>query len=163
YLMSIQTVLDGLRHDNKFLENVVAWERIPARPAQEVDFPARLDPALATMLRHSGIERLYTHQAQAVDAALAGENVVVVTPTASPKTLCYTLPVLQTCRADTYARALYLFPTKALAQDQAAALSTLIGQLDEHVGVHIYDGDTPTSQRQGIRQQSGIIISNPDM
>src|SRR5689334_992019 len=161
--MSIQTVLDSLRHDGKFLENVVAWERFPAQPAREIAFPERLDSALAEMLRHSGIERLYTHQAQAVDAALAGENVVVVTPTASGKTLCYNLPVLQACRADQFARALYLFPTKALAQDQAAALGTLIGQLDEHIGVNIYDGDTPTSQRQGIRQQSGIIISNPDM
>src|SRR5258708_1783886 len=161
--MSIQAVLDAFRHDNKFLENVVAWERIPARSAHEVAFPARLDGALADMLRRSGIERLYTHQAQAVDAALVGENIVVVTPTASGKTLCYNLPVLQVCRSDPLARALYLFPTKALAQDQAAALSTLIESLGEPIPVHIYDGDTPTSQRQGIRQQSGVIISNPDM
>ena len=161
--MSIQAVLDSLRHDQKFLDNVVAWERIPARPAHEVPFPTRLDSALADMLRRSGIDQLYTHQAQAVEAALEGENVVAVTPTASGKTLCYNLPVLQTCRNNPSARALYLFPTKALAQDQATALNALIECLDEAIPVHIYDGDTPTSQRQGIRQQSGIIISNPDM
>src|SRR5690349_16692719 len=111
--MSIQTVLDSLRHDGKFLENVVAWERFPAQPARETDFPARLDSALSNMLRRSGIDQLYTHQAQAVDAALAGEHIVVVTPTASGKTLCYNLPVLQACRTDPMARALYLFPTKA--------------------------------------------------
>src|ERR1051325_2719841 len=124
--MSIQAVLDSLRHDSKFLENVVAWERIPAKPAHEVPFPARLDSALADMLRRSGIERLYTHQAQAVDAALQNENVVVVTPTASGKTLCYNLPVLQACRVDPSARALYLFPTKALAQDQTGRLTKIV-------------------------------------
>ncbi|MEP7286030.1 MAG: DEAD/DEAH box helicase [Chloroflexota bacterium] len=164
--MSVQNVLDRLRQDSKFVANVVAWERIPARPAREVAFPARLDGTLAEMLRRGGIEKLYTHQAQAVEAALSGENVVVVTPTASGKTLCYNLPVLQTCLADPSARALYLFPTKALAQDQAAGLAALNDSLDGLAGrvpVHVYDGDTPTGQRQSMRQQSGIIISNPDM
>src|SRR5260221_859191 len=161
--MSIQAVLDALRHDNKFLENVVAGERIPARSAHEVAFPAGLDGALADMLRRSGMECLKPTQAQEVVAALADENMVFVPPTARGKTLCYNLPVLQACRSDPLARALYLFPTKALAQDQAAALSTLIESLGEPIPVHIYDGDTPTSQRQGIRQQSGVIISNPDM
>src|SRR5258708_4036759 len=165
--MSVQSVLDELRQDSKFLANVVAWEKIPARAACEVDFPIKLDSALSDMLRGLGMERLYTHQAQAVEAALAGENTVVVTPTASGKTLCYNLPVLQACRADPSARALYLFPTKALAQDQAAALGVLNDQLEDQgaarIPVHIYDGDTPASQRQSIRQQSGIMISNPDM
>src|SRR5688572_24537491 len=161
--MSVQTVLDALRVDSKFVENVVAWERIPARLAREVNFPACIDPVMVDMLHTSGIDRLYTHQAQAVDAALANEHMVVITPTASGKTLCYNLPVLQTCLNNPNARALYLFPTKALAQDQAAALGTLNDMLPRRVPVHIYDGDTPQSQRQAIRQQSGIIISNPDM
>ncbi len=156
-------VLDRLRQDTGFVSNVTAWERLPARPAREADFPSGLDSALAVMLRRVGIERLYTHQAQAVVAALAGQNAVVVTPTASGKTLCYNLPTLQTCLRDPSARALYLFPTKALAQDQAAVLHTLIETLDEPIGVHVYDGDTPSHQRQNIRQQNGIIISNPDM
>jgi DEAD/DEAH box helicase domain-containing protein len=159
----VLAVLDRLRQDSGFVSNVTAWERLPARPAREADFPEGLDSALATMLRRTGIERLYTHQAQAVAAALAGQDTVVVTPTASGKTLCYNLPTLQTCLRDPHARALYLFPTKALAQDQAAALHTLIETLDEPIGVHVYDGDTPTHQRQNIRRQNGIIISNPDM
>src|SRR5258708_11410952 len=165
--MSVQGVLDELRQDSKFLANVVSLEKIPARDARVVDLPPQLDSALSAMLRSLGIDRLYTHQAQAVEAALAGENIVVVTPTASGKTLCYNLPVLQACRADASARALYLFPTKALAQDQAAALGVLNDLLEDQGGaripVHIYDGDTPASQRQSIRQQSGIMISNPDM
>jgi DEAD/DEAH box helicase domain-containing protein len=161
--MSLQTVLDQLRQDSKFLSHVVAWERLPARPAHEAAIPPGLDSALVGALRRLGIERLYSHQAQAITAALDGENVVIVTPTASGKTLGYNLPVLQTCLRSPEARALYLFPTKALAQDQATALNTLIDALDESVGVHIYDGDTPTSQRQAIRQRNGIIISNPDM
>jgi DEAD/DEAH box helicase domain-containing protein len=89
--------------------------------------------------------------------------VAIVTPTATGKTLCYNLPVLNAVLTDPSARALYLFPTKALAQDQAAVLHTLIETLDEPIGVHVYDGDTPTHQRRNIRQQKGIIISNPDM
>jgi len=160
---SVQDVLDRLRNDAKFVANVAAWERLPARPAREVDFPPELDGALGDMLRGAGIERLYTHQAQAVSAAVRGENVVVVTPTASGKTLCYNLPTLQTCLRDPDARALYLFPTKALAQDQAAALAPLIESLGAPIGVHIYDGDTPNHLRPSIRQKRGIVISNPDM
>ncbi len=164
--MSVQAVLESLRRDPGFMANLVAWERLPARPAHEVDFPAWLDPNLAAMLRNAGIERLYVHQAQAAEAARNREHLVVVTPTASGKTLCYNLPVLQTCLGDPSARALYLFPTKALAQDQAAALNVLMDGLDSsdlRVPVHLYDGDTPTSQRAAIRGQRGIIVSNPDM
>src|SRR5260221_3562897 len=161
--MSVQSVLDSLRQDSKFVANVAAWERIPARPAHEVDFPAVLDEPLAEMLRRGGIHKLYTHQAQELEAASAGKHFVVVTPPASGKTLCSNLPVLQACRADPMARALYLFPTKALAQDQAAALGALIERLGNPVPVNVYDGDTPSHQRQAVRQQSGIVISNPDM
>src|SRR5947208_1629028 len=135
--MSVQAVLDALRVDRNFVENVVAWERLPAKAANEVKFPACIDPVIAELLRANGIDKLYTHQAQAIDAALANENMVVVTPTASGKTLCYNLPVLQTCLNNPTARALYLFPTKALAQDQAAALGALNDLLPRRVPVHI--------------------------
>ena len=106
-------------------------------------------------LSHRGIDRLYTHQAQALSAVLQGQNVVVVTPTASGKTLCYNLPVVQTILDAPEARALYLFPTKALAQDQMAELHELagaIGDLDgDKIGVHTYDGDTPQDARRTIR------------
>ncbi len=161
--MSVQSVLDRLRQDEKFLSHIAAWERLPARPAREAPFPPDLDSALIGTLRRLGVERLYCHQAQAITAALSGENVVMVTPTASGKTLGYNLPVLQACLRSPDTRALYLFPTKALAQDQATALNTFIDALDAPIGVHVYDGDTPSSQRQTIRRQSGIIISNPDM
>src|SRR5262249_1835029 len=118
---------------------------------------------IADLLRGVGIQMLYSHQAQAVEAALSGHNVVVVTPTASGKTLCYNLPVIQACLGNPSARALYLFPTKALAQDQAAALNTLMDGLEKQIPVSVYDGDTSRSDRQHIRQQNGIIISNPDM
>lgn len=154
-----------MRSDPSFVANVVAWERLPPRAARFAEFPAALDPRLVAMLRVQGLDRLYTHQAQAIAAALNGQNVVVVTPTASGKTLCYNLPTLQACLRDPAARALYLFPTKALAQDQAAALNDLITALDDEPGlpVRVYDGDTPQSQRSAIRSGRGVVISNPDM
>ncbi len=152
------------------MDNVAAWERLPARPARYAPFPAGLDPRLVSALAAQGIPQLYTHQAQAVSAALRGEHVVTVTGTASGKTLGFNLPVLHTLLADPTARALYLFPTKALAQDQADELAGLIGalagpaaQLPAPVAVHLYDGDTPPSQRAGIRKAAGVLISNPDM
>src|SRR5262245_33208583 len=104
--MSLQTVLDQLRQDSKFLSHVAAWERLPARPAHEVAILPELDRALVGALHRLGIDRLYSHQAQAITAALNGENVVIVTPTASGKTLGYNLPVLQTCLCSPEARAL---------------------------------------------------------
>src|SRR5258706_3721877 len=107
---SIQTVLSQLRDDKRFVENVVAWERIPPKPAREADFPANLDASLCEMLQRSGIKRLYTHQAQAEEAALNSDKVVAVTPTASGQTPCYKLPALQTCLNETSALPPYLFP-----------------------------------------------------
>ena len=145
--MSINEVLDLFRRDPAFMKNVTAWEKLPAREAKYADFPAGLDPRIISALQTRGTAPLFTHQAAAVEAALAGENVVVVTGTASGKTLCYNLPVLQAALTDPEARALYLFPTKALAQDQASALAELLQTLDavEQVPVRTYDGDTPPS------------------
>jgi DEAD/DEAH box helicase domain-containing protein len=172
--MSITTLLDRLRFDSQFMANVAAWEKIAPREARHADFPKGLDRRLIEALSRRDISALYTHQAAAVDAALRAENVAVVTGTASGKTLCYNLPVLQTLLHDPEARALYLFPTKALAQDQAAELSALISNLQPPTSnlqspistrtfVRIYDGDTPQSQRSAIRREAQLLITNPDM
>jgi len=163
--MSVEGVLESLRSDPSFMENLAAWERLPAREARYADFPAGLDPRLTRALHSLGTAPLFIHQAAAVEAALAGENVVVVTGTASGKTLCYNLPVLQTLLGNPEARAVYLFPTKALAQDQAAALAGLLEavQAAEQVPVRTYDGDTPPADRRGIRDQARVLITNPDM
>ena len=163
--MSIGEVLDLFRRDPAFMKNVTAWEKLSAREAKYADFPAGLDPRLISALQTRGTAPLFTHQAAAVEAALGGENVVVVTGTASGKTLCYNLPVLQAALTDPEARALYLFPTKALAQDQASALAELLQTLDavEQVPVRTYDGDTPRANRREARDQARILITNPDM
>lgn len=158
-------LLDRLRLDPRFTANVAAWEKIPPRPARYADFPKRLDSRLIAALNRRGISSLYTHQADSVEAALRGDNVAVVTGTASGKTLCYNLPILQTTLHDPSARALYLFPTKALAQDQAAELSSLISNLhaERPISTRIYDGDTPQNQRPSIRREAQLLITNPDM
>src|SRR5512137_1396112 len=111
------------------MRDVVAWERVPARPGRYAPFPSALDARLNDALRARGIDQLYTHQAAAIDGVLRGEHVGVVTSTASGKTLCYSLPVLNTLLRDPSATALYLFPTKALANDQLTALSEMIRDL----------------------------------
>ena len=156
-------LLDRLRLDPKFMANIAAWEKIPPRPARYADFPKRLDSRLVDALNRRGISSLYTHQTDSVEAALRGDNVAVVTGTASGKTLCYNLPILQTILHDPSARALYLFPTKALAQDQAAELSTLTSNLQPQPSIRIYDGDTPQNQRPSIRREAQLLITNPDM
>ncbi len=155
------------------MRDVTAWESLPARPARYAPWPDGIDPRLVAATRAQGIDQLFTHQAQAVEAALQGENVVVVTGTASGKTLCYNLPVLNTLLRDPTARALYLFPTKALAQDQLANLEQGVADLhratQRGVGVNLqgqiatYDGDTPHSRRSAIRRQARLLITNPDM
>jgi len=163
--MDLAQLLENLRLDDRFMKNVAAWERIPARPARYVDFPAALDERLVTLTRRMDLSPLYSHQAQAVEAALAGQHVVVVTGTASGKSLAYHLAALQGVLHDPDATALYLFPTKALAQDQAAALGELVDVLDpdEPIRFDVYDGDTPSGRRTRIRREGGIVITNPDM
>lgn len=147
------------------MDNVAAWERIPARAARYAEFPAGLDARLVDLVRRLGFSPLYSHQAQAIDAVLGGYHTVLVTGTASGKSLAYHLPAIQNALHDPHATALYLFPTKALAQDQAAALGWMLDALDapRRIPFHVYDGDTPQSQRTKIRREGGIIISNPDM
>ncbi|MFA6366914.1 MAG: DEAD/DEAH box helicase, partial [Candidatus Hydrogenedentales bacterium] len=142
----------------------VAWTRtLRQRAPKLAELPADLSPPLAAALAAKGISALYTHQSECYRIARSGRNFVVVTPTASGKTLCYNLPVVQTLLEDPTARALYLFPTKALSQDQQAELNevALGGALP--VKIHTYDGDTPSSLRTAARSSGRIVITNPDM
>jgi DEAD/DEAH box helicase domain-containing protein len=163
--MSLEESLDRMRLDPVFMGNVTAWEVLKAKPARYAEFPQGLDERLTAVLRDLNMAPLFTHQAAAVDAALVGENVVIVTGTASGKTLCYNLPVIQTMLRDPEARALYLFPTKALSQDQAAAMGEMLQKLgaSDQIRVRTYDGDTPPARRRQIREDVRILISNPDM
>ncbi len=135
--------------------------------AVSAPFPDALDPRLRQALQSRGIDQLYTHQAAAIDHALAGRNVVVITPTASGKTLGYNAPILNAILQDRSSRALYLFPTKALAQDQLAELQAMCETIDratgDKIGVFTYDGDTPQDARRTIRSRAHLVLSNPDM
>jgi DEAD/DEAH box helicase domain-containing protein len=146
---------------------VTAVERIPAVPARYAGFPDGVDERLLDALRARGIERVYTHQASAWAHVQAGRNVVTITPTASGKTLCYNGPVLNAILSDPSTRALYLFPTKALAQDQLAELHGLADLIADRtgaeIGVFTYDGDTPQDARRSIRTRAHVVLSNPDM
>jgi DEAD/DEAH box helicase domain-containing protein len=146
---------------------VTAVRRLPAREAQYGPDVSGVDDRLRSALRDRGVQSFYTHQARAIEHALARRNVVVTTPTASGKTLCYNAPVLSSVLRDPSTRALYLFPTKALAQDQLAELHGLSDHLsrqsDLDIGVFTYDGDTPQDARRAIRGRAHIVLSNPDM
>ncbi|HSM58908.1 MAG TPA: DEAD/DEAH box helicase [Candidatus Sulfomarinibacteraceae bacterium] len=161
--MSLSNVLTQLRTNRDFVSQVVAWEHLPGRPAQTMPLRHSLLPALSQALRQRGVEQLYTHQATAIDAVLDGADVVVATGTASGKSLCYTIPVLQTLLTEPTAQALYLFPTKALAHDQLAETAALIEAGELSTSIHSYDGDTPRSRRRDVREAGGIVVSNPDM
>ena len=142
------------------------WETLSARPARFGELSPPLASALAEALEHQGIARLYTHQAQAIESLRAGLDTVVVTGTASGKSLCYHLPVLERLLAEPGATALYLFPTKALAQDQLQSLNRLSSghpELVRSVRAGVYDGDTQPTTRRKLRDSANLILSNPDM
>jgi DEAD/DEAH box helicase domain-containing protein len=146
---------------------VTAAHRLPAIAATFAPFPEATDPRLRTALAARGIDQLYSHQAEAFAHVLGGRNVVAITPTASGKTLCYNAPVLNAILTDPSTRALYLFPTKALAQDQLAELHALSQVVTTdtavEIGVFTYDGDTPSDARRAIRGKAHVVLSNPDM
>lgn len=135
----------------------------PAREAVYAAFPDALDERLRLALHQRGIEKLYSHQAKSVTVSLAGDNAVVITPTASGKTLCYNLPVLHSILNTPGARAMYLFPTKALAEDQRLEMERLNASLESPVCCHTYDGDTPQDARRAIREKANVVMTNPDM
>lgn len=162
-LTRVTQVLDAFATRDRDGETLTAVRHYPAREAQWAEFPEWVHADLRAAYNAKGIRQLYTHQAAAAEAVHAGKNVVIVTPTASGKTLCYNLPVLDAILANDDTRALYLFPTKALAQDQLAELHDLNGRLANRVGVFTYDGDTPTDARKAIREKSHVVLTNPDM
>jgi DEAD/DEAH box helicase domain-containing protein len=164
--MSLSALLNAWQTDPNMASNIAAWRTFPPRPARFAPFPEDLHPALADALRARGIAALYTHQATAWQCVKAGQHPVIVTGTASGKTLCYNLPVLDCLLRDPQARALYLFPTKALAQDQLSVIRDQLSVLNEPglvVQVATYDGDTPSEARPAIRTSARVVISNPDM
>ena len=162
-LTRVREVLDSLAARDVSGEVLTAISYFPAREAQWAEFPAWVHANLAAAYAAKGICQLYTHQAIAAEAVHAGKNVVVVTPTASGKTLCYNLPILNSILENPDTRALYLFPTKALAQDQLAELYDLNQRLDNRFGVFTYDGDTPADARRAIREKGHAVLTNPDM
>src|SRR5687768_7772552 len=163
--MSLASLLDFWKRDRDTAPNLVAWRTLPPRPAQTHPIPDDLPAPVKQTLIASGIHTLYSHQSEAWTHARAGRNIILSTGTASGKTLAYNLPVLTSLLADPDARALYLFPTKALAQDQLSNLQTLLTnrQLLDPPASAIYDGDTPQKDRSAIRRNARIVLSNPDM
>ena len=145
------------------MENVTRWQVLPAREARFAPFPEGVDERIPAALKKHGVHQLYTPQAQAFASASRGEDFVVVTPTASGKTLCYNLPVLNEILHNPDARALYLFPTKALSADQVSELYELITLMDVDIKTFTYDGDTPGAARRAVRQAGHVVVTNPDM
>jgi DEAD/DEAH box helicase domain-containing protein len=161
--MNMVQILDSLKNNQRFGENITKWVEIPEREAVYCDFPSSMDQRIKDALMKRGIKQLYSHQKSAFEKAVSGKDIVVVTPTASGKTLCFHLPVLDAVLKDPDSRALFLFPTKALAQDQMLELHDMITEMGVDVKTYTYDGDTPQSARKAVRQAGHIVVTNPDM
>ncbi len=161
--MNLPQLIDFLQSKPDFTRNVTLWKTIPAKQPSYVDFPPEMTEKLRSVLVEKGIRQLYSHQAAAFSKIRKGQNVVVVTPTASGKTLTYNLPVLEEILKNRQSRALYLFPTKALAQDQVHELQDIVTKLDENILSYTFDGDTPPDVRRTIRSAGHIVVTNPDM
>jgi len=159
----VQAVLDRLLAEPSLSSGVLHHAHMPARDADFVPMPDWLDPGIKAGLAGRGVTALYSHQAEAMEGVRAGEDVVVVTPTASGKSLCYLVPTLQALADDPTARALFLFPTKALGQDQVAELGELSRASGLHINASTYDGDTPNPIRSAIRSAGQVVVTNPDM
>ena len=162
-LDTVQEILEALVARYRRDEVLTSVRQIPAREAKFRPMPGWVTSALSEAYRAKGIQELYSHQAVTAELVHEGKDVVVVTPTASGKTLCYNLPVLNAVLENPDTRALYLFPTKALAQDQLAELHDLSKRLNDCFGVFTYDGDTPSDARKAIRERGHIVLTNPDM
>ncbi len=159
----VDGLLEQWRGDRRLWSNIGLDETLEGTSARTAPIPEHMDPRLREALKARGIEQLYTHQAHAFELATAGKDFVVATPTASGKSLCYVLPVLQALAADKEARALFLFPTKALSRDQEESLRALMKEAKLDHGAVTFDGDTPADARRAARERSGVILSNPDM
>jgi DEAD/DEAH box helicase domain-containing protein len=161
--VNVDQLVARMQADPSFMENVTAWKTLPAADGRYADFPIGLDSRIQAVLKARGIHKLYTHQAESFQAASEGKDFVVVTPTASGKTMCYNLPVLSAILKNPESRALYLFPTKALSADQASELYELVEALGIDIKAYTYDGDTQGAARKAIRQAGHIVVTNPDM
>ncbi|OAH55861.1 ATP-dependent helicase [Domibacillus aminovorans] len=144
-------------------ENIINWHEIEPEEAKTKPIPEMVDERIRKALQQRGVGELYTHQYSAFETVVSGENIVAVTPTASGKTLCYNLPVLQSIAENEVNRALYIFPTKALAQDQKSELNEMISEMGIDIKSFTYDGDTSPAIRQKVRKAGHIVITNPDM
>jgi len=166
-LLPAKTLDAALERFRRLAENpdsaVRAIRYTPARGAQFEPVPETLQPVLQRALASRGIGQLYSHQAAAIQAVEKGRNVAVVTPTASGKTLCYNLPVFNHLLADPQARAFYIFPTKALAEDQLAEFNAAVEAMGSDIRAFTYDGDTPQDARRAIRERANVVLTNPDM
>jgi DEAD/DEAH box helicase domain-containing protein len=163
----LEAVLGKWHEEGSIARNLVVEAPFEARGARVAAMPEGLHPNLRAMLERRGIHELYTHQVEAFEAARSGKHVVVATPTASGKSLCFHLPVLQSLAEDPDARAMYLYPTKALSRDQEAGLRAMLQEANlagRGAGSAIvYDGDTPGDARRVAREKAGILLTNPDM
>ncbi|MEO8372879.1 MAG: DEAD/DEAH box helicase [Candidatus Solibacter sp.] len=161
---SLEAVVSYFQSKHRDPDSAVrAIHHQPAADGVYSDIPALVDSKLRAALEKRGITRLYSHQADAFDQIQAGKHVVIVTPTASGKTLCYNLPVLNLLINDPGARAMYLFPTKALAEDQLHEMQRAVDEMGSDIRAFTYDGDTPGDARRAIRQRANVVLSNPDM
>ena len=156
---SLSELIKELRQN----ENIINWQEIEPREAKTRPLPSSVDDRIKNALQKRGIGELYSHQYSAYETLRKGENIVAVTPTASGKTLCYNLPVLQSIAENDANRALYIFPTKALAQDQKSELNEIINEMGIDIKSYTYDGDTSPAIRQVVRKAGHIVITNPDM
>jgi len=161
--MNLEQLLDRFKADEKIRKNITAWREIETAEGEFVPFPEDVDKRLVPALRSRGINSLYSHQAESYRLVREGRGITVVTPTASGKSLCYNLPVLQTILEKPEARAIYLFPTKALSQDQVDELYGLIQVVGADIKTYTFDGDTPQAARKAIRSSGHIVVTNPDM
>lgn len=163
--MSLKSLLSHWRSDPTISEAIAAWQTQPPKAAEFQEFPPFLQPELVDVLRAKGIERLYTHQFESLHALQEGKNIAVATSTASGKSFCYTLSVLNTLLKQPHSKALLIFPTKALTQDQFINIKSIIDQINaaNKINLSIYDGDTQSSERKFIRNSADIILTNPDM
>lgn len=160
----VDEVLGSFQRDPRFRSNITFWHTLASQEPRNGEWPAEFSPELRGAMANRGIETLYSHQAEAVGHSIRGDNVIVVTPTASGKTLCYNMPVLDhLIRINPEARALYLFPTKALSADQLVEVRDTASLLKRDIRIHTFDGDTPASARRAIRNSGHIVVTNPDM
>ncbi len=160
---NLPEIMKELISEPQYKDNIIHWHTIEEKEAKTSELPDDIHPSLKRALLKRGITRLYTHQKSSYKTAMKGQSLVAVTPTASGKTLCYNLPVLQTIVNDPNARALYMFPTKALAQDQKSEINEMIQESGLSINSYTYDGDTPASIRQKVRKAGHVVITNPDM